>query len=77
VQSPALKTKVARVARWHIFEPKIPIWVNFGGSYNGICWYVYFMTIWFILRHFGIFCGFYGHFVYFSPFWYVVRREIC
>jgi hypothetical protein len=20
-----------RVARWHIFEPKIPIWVYFGG----------------------------------------------
>jgi hypothetical protein len=20
-----------RVARWHIFKPKIPIWVNFGG----------------------------------------------
>jgi hypothetical protein len=21
-----------RVARWHFFKPKIPIWVNFGGS---------------------------------------------
>jgi hypothetical protein len=21
-----------RVARWFIFKPKIPIWVNFGGS---------------------------------------------
>jgi hypothetical protein len=20
----------SRVARWHIFEPKVPIWVNFG-----------------------------------------------
>jgi hypothetical protein len=24
----------ARVARWHIFKPKIPIWVNFGVSRN-------------------------------------------
>jgi hypothetical protein len=22
---------VLRVARWHIFIPKVPIWVNFGG----------------------------------------------
>jgi hypothetical protein len=21
----------SRVARWYIFKPKIPIWVNFGG----------------------------------------------
>jgi hypothetical protein len=27
-----------RVARWHIFKPKIPILVNFGGSCNGTCW---------------------------------------
>jgi hypothetical protein len=26
----------SRVARWHIFNP---IWVNFGGSCNGRCWY--------------------------------------
>jgi hypothetical protein len=25
----------ARVARWFIFEPKIPIWVNFGGPWIG------------------------------------------
>jgi hypothetical protein len=33
------KTKIAkvRVARWHIFRPKIPIWVNFGGYSNGRC----------------------------------------
>jgi hypothetical protein len=23
-----------RVARWHIFKPKIPIWVYFGGPWN-------------------------------------------
>jgi hypothetical protein len=27
-----------RVARWHIFKPKIPIWVNFCGSWNRRCW---------------------------------------
>jgi hypothetical protein len=27
------------VARWFIFIPKIPIWVYFGGPWNGKCWY--------------------------------------
>jgi hypothetical protein len=31
----------------YIFVTKIPIWINFGGSCNGRCWY--------ILRSFGIF----------------------
>jgi hypothetical protein len=48
-----------RVARWHIFTPKIPIWVNFGGSSNGI-----FMAIWSI----------FGHLVYFVAMWYVYFR---
>jgi hypothetical protein len=30
----------SRVARWFIFKPKIPFWVNFGGSWNGKCWYI-------------------------------------
>jgi hypothetical protein len=55
-----------RVARRHIFKPKIPIWVNFGGSYNGRCW-LYFMEIWSILRPFGILCGFYHHLMYLFP----------
>jgi hypothetical protein len=29
-----------RVARWYIFKPKMPIWINFGGPGNGRCWYV-------------------------------------
>jgi hypothetical protein len=29
-----------RVARWFVFKPKIPIWVNFGGPLNGKCWYI-------------------------------------
>jgi hypothetical protein len=49
-----------RVDRWYIFKPKIPIWVNFGGSWNGICWY--------ILWPFSIF---YGRFVYFVTIRYI------
>jgi type II secretory pathway component GspD/PulD (secretin) len=30
-----------RVARWFVFKPKIPLWVNFGGFCNG----KYFRTI--------------------------------
>jgi hypothetical protein len=48
-----------RVARWFVFIPKIQIWVNFGGSCTGRCWYIlwtlgpfyilllYFMEIWY------------------------------
>jgi hypothetical protein len=43
-----------RAARLHSFIPKIPIWVNFGGSCNGRCWYS--------LLPFGLF---YSHLVYF------------
>jgi hypothetical protein len=32
--SPERNLAGTRVARWH----KIPIWVNFGGPCNGICW---------------------------------------
>jgi hypothetical protein len=42
-----------RVARWFVFKPKIPIWVIFGGPWNGKCWY--------ILWSFGKVCG---HLVY-------------
>jgi hypothetical protein len=28
-----------RAARWFILRPKIPIWVYFGGPWNGKCWY--------------------------------------
>jgi hypothetical protein len=30
----------SRVARWFVFKPKIPIWVNFEGPLNGKCWYI-------------------------------------
>jgi hypothetical protein len=42
---------MARVARWYIFKPKIPIWVNFVVSCNGRCWY--------FLWPFGICSGFF------------------
>jgi hypothetical protein len=29
------------VARWFIFKPKIPIWLNYGGLWYGKCWYVF------------------------------------
>jgi hypothetical protein len=70
-----------RVATWHIFEPKIPIWVNLGGSCKEGCWsilwpfgpfyghLVYFKAIWSILRPFGLFCG---HLVYFVAIWYIL-----
>jgi hypothetical protein len=29
-----------RVARWFVFKPKMPIWVNFGGSCNEKSWYI-------------------------------------
>jgi hypothetical protein len=30
----------SRVARWYIFKPKIPNWVNLIGHCNGRCWYI-------------------------------------
>jgi hypothetical protein len=48
-----------RVARWFIFVPKISIWVNFGGPWNGKYWYILF-PFWNILRPFVII---YGHLV--------------
>jgi hypothetical protein len=50
-----------RVARWFVFKPKIQIWVNFGGSCSGWCWY--------ILRTLG---PFYGFLLYIMEIWYIV-----
>jgi hypothetical protein len=58
----------ARVARWIIFKPKIPIWLNFGGPQIGKCLYIYFMAIWNIIRRFWIF---YYHLVHFVFIWYI------
>jgi hypothetical protein len=57
---PSSRSVHARVARWYIFKPKIPIWVNFGGSCTRRCWY--------ILRPFDLFHGnliYNSHLVYF------------
>jgi hypothetical protein len=67
-----------RVARWYIFNPKIQIWVNFGGSLVrdvGIFYVhlVYFTAICHTLWTFDIFPG---YLEYFFPFWYVVARKI-
>jgi hypothetical protein len=62
--------KVRRVARWFVFKPKIPIWVNFGGPWNGKM-LLYFMTICNILWRFGLF---YGDLVYFMAIWYILWR---
>jgi hypothetical protein len=68
-----------RVARWFVFKPKIPIWVNFLGSCNGKSVYVtydhlvYFTAIGIILWPLGKFCR---HLVYFPRFWYFVPRKI-
>jgi hypothetical protein len=50
-------TGESRVARWFVFKPKIQIWVKFGGSCTGRCW--------FILWTLGIVRG---NLVYFSRF---------
>jgi hypothetical protein len=69
---------INRVARWFVFKPKIPIWLNFGGSCYGNLgiFYdhlVYFTAIVNVLWPFGIFCG---HLAYFSQFWYLIPRKI-
>jgi hypothetical protein len=69
---------VTRVARWLIFKPKIPFWVNFGGSRlekGNMCYghLENFMDIWEILWPFGKVCF---HLVHFFRFWYHVPRKI-
>jgi hypothetical protein len=54
-------TASARVARWFVFKPKIPIWEKISGSWIGSCRY--------ILWTFGTF---YGHLGYFMTIWYIV-----
>jgi hypothetical protein len=61
------------VARWYIFKPKIPIWVNFGRSCKRRCWYfyghfVYFSAKLYVLWPFWPLDTFCGHLVYFSRF---------
>jgi hypothetical protein len=46
--------------RWYIFKPKIPIWVNFGGSCDGRCWYILWPLVYFTVSS-----------VYFGVIWYM------
>jgi hypothetical protein len=39
-QKGQLTTIPCRVARWFVFKPKIPIWVNFRGPWNEKCCYI-------------------------------------
>jgi hypothetical protein len=48
---------LARTARWYIFKPKIPIWVNFVEPWNGKGRYI----IWLFGIYYRIFGIFYGH----------------
>jgi hypothetical protein len=46
----------SRVARWFVFNPKKPFWVNFGGPYLDWKMFIHiFMFIWNILWRFGKF----------------------
>jgi hypothetical protein len=48
-----------RVARWYMFKPKIPVWVNFVVPWNENSWYILWpfeicvMAVWYILWQFG------------------------
>jgi hypothetical protein len=57
-----------RVARWLVFNPKIPIVdvVTFYGHLE------YFTAIWYNLQPLG---KVYGHLVHFFPFWYVWTKK--
>jgi hypothetical protein len=55
--------------RWHIFKPKIPIWINLGGLCNRRCWYIirpfgpiFVQPFGLFLWPFGIFYGYLIHF---------------
>jgi hypothetical protein len=69
------KRSDARVARWFVFKPKIPIleglWLENAYIFYGHL--EYFMEIWDILRPSGTFCA---HLVHFFRFWYHVPRKI-
>jgi hypothetical protein len=63
------KAVATRVARWYFFILKIPIWVNF--------WRILqrnIMSIWSILKLFGIF---YGFLVNFMVIWYIFSFLVC
>jgi hypothetical protein len=60
---------VRRVARWYIFEPKISIWVYFGGPALEWKVFVYYIGVCNNLQPFG---AIYGHLVHFMAIWYIL-----
>jgi hypothetical protein len=64
-----LVRSAARVATWHIFKVKIPIWVNSGGSCNGRCWYF----IWPLGLVYGYLVEFVGIEYVFMVIWYSLK----
>jgi hypothetical protein len=54
MNGPLDRPLIIRVARWYSFKPKIPIWVNFGGPWNGKGWYIQWL---FGICRFGKFNG--------------------
>jgi hypothetical protein len=58
---------LAWVARWLVFKPKIPIWVNFRGSCDGRCWCI----LWPFVRFDGHLAIFSSFLVHFMVIWYV------
>jgi hypothetical protein len=56
----------SRVARWYIFKPKIPIWVNRVLQWKIL---VYYMSIWYSFWLFGIVLG---YLVYCVPIGYIL-----
>jgi hypothetical protein len=66
VRMTTLTGELTRVTRWVTFKPKIPIWVNFWGFFNGRCWY--------ILCPFGQFSD---NLVHFVCMWYIFPVLVC
>jgi hypothetical protein len=67
---------VAKVARWYIFIPKIPILVYIFWKAWGWKIFVYLMAIWYFYYYFGIFMAiwyFYGHL---TKFCFFAQRNI-
>jgi hypothetical protein len=75
------------ISRWHIFKPKILIWVYTRGTCHWRCWYIllpliYLTAIWYIMRpcvilccHFGILCDYL--YTYFMVNWYIFPVLVC
>jgi hypothetical protein len=67
-----------KVARWYIFKPKIPIWVNLVclGMEKVVLFFGHLEYIISILVHFMAVWWFGCNLVYFALFWYIVSSRI-